>query len=349
MSTNYTGNPTAIEAPAAAPGPNVAVIIVLPADGDPESAASIAQAFKALADNQIFSNQQGNGSRTALALWLDGKGGVAAPAQTSDTPLLVVAETVGQNARSLVDHNGFPMGRYNGFSECWLLAIGLGASAGPTVFGFSPSWSMQTGANASITQLAAAAGYPTPGVTMTPGTANTNFAVTASSVSMFYPDTNLSLVMEWEFVPNTSLANITWQLGFNATLSGSPAGSGPAIQFSSAAGGNWQMATAAGGGLTLATPGSPIAPVVGTRQRFRIEYHGSATPIGIAATDGLAINTAKARFFINGVRYGSTSTTLPNGLFNVCFSGWCTGAATGSGTIGPVRCAWNRFAAIDVL
>lgn len=50
MSSNYTGNPTATQSPAAAPSAGVAPIAVLPADGDARNAASIAQAFKVLCD-----------------------------------------------------------------------------------------------------------------------------------------------------------------------------------------------------------------------------------------------------------------------------------------------------------
>ncbi len=50
MSTNYTGNPSAVESPAIIPGVDNLPIIVLPADGDAASAASVAQAFKSLAD-----------------------------------------------------------------------------------------------------------------------------------------------------------------------------------------------------------------------------------------------------------------------------------------------------------
>jgi hypothetical protein len=50
MATDYTGNPTATQAPASAPGPGVAPIVRIPADGDASNAASITQEIKALAD-----------------------------------------------------------------------------------------------------------------------------------------------------------------------------------------------------------------------------------------------------------------------------------------------------------
>lgn len=50
MATTYTGNPTATQSPAAAPGVGVAPILSLPVDADPANVASIYQAFKVLAD-----------------------------------------------------------------------------------------------------------------------------------------------------------------------------------------------------------------------------------------------------------------------------------------------------------
>jgi hypothetical protein len=54
MATNYTGSPTATQAPSAAPGPNVAPIVVIPADGEAANVASITQDFKVNADFIAF-------------------------------------------------------------------------------------------------------------------------------------------------------------------------------------------------------------------------------------------------------------------------------------------------------
>lgn len=50
MSSNYTGDDTATQAPSPLPAKNATPVLTLPADGDPLNAASIAQAFRALAD-----------------------------------------------------------------------------------------------------------------------------------------------------------------------------------------------------------------------------------------------------------------------------------------------------------
>lgn len=70
MSSSYTGNPTATQAPGSAPGPGVAPIMTLPADGDPANAASVAQAFKESADYIAWLTQ-----RTATALFGTGADG----------------------------------------------------------------------------------------------------------------------------------------------------------------------------------------------------------------------------------------------------------------------------------
>jgi hypothetical protein len=81
MPTNYTGNPTATQPPAAAPAPGVLPILVLPADGDPANAASVAQAYKVLADyvaniqRQALGTMFGDGSDGTVLL----DGSFAAP------------------------------------------------------------------------------------------------------------------------------------------------------------------------------------------------------------------------------------------------------------------------------
>lgn len=54
MAANYTGNPTAVQAPGVAPGPGILSVLSLPADTDGASWANLYQAFKVLADNQAF-------------------------------------------------------------------------------------------------------------------------------------------------------------------------------------------------------------------------------------------------------------------------------------------------------
>ncbi len=81
MSTNYTGNPIAVEAPAAAPTGGVYPIVVIPADGDALNAASVAQAYKCLADYMAYQmglsssysfsvNEQFTGDDVIKGVWI---------------------------------------------------------------------------------------------------------------------------------------------------------------------------------------------------------------------------------------------------------------------------------------
>jgi hypothetical protein len=61
MASLYTGVPTAAQSPSPAPSADGAPILSLPSDGDAANAASIAQAFKALADFSAWSTGMGAG------------------------------------------------------------------------------------------------------------------------------------------------------------------------------------------------------------------------------------------------------------------------------------------------
>lgn len=79
MPSNYTGNSSAVEAPSAAPGANVAPIVSIPSDTtDDMDTGSIAQAFKVLADFITWCTKVLGGTLTGKALALDGTGGAAA-------------------------------------------------------------------------------------------------------------------------------------------------------------------------------------------------------------------------------------------------------------------------------
>ncbi len=58
MATDYTGVPTASESPSPAPSGGVYPIVVLPDDGDDLNAASVAQAYKTLADYAAYTQKK---------------------------------------------------------------------------------------------------------------------------------------------------------------------------------------------------------------------------------------------------------------------------------------------------
>lgn len=100
MPTNYTGLKTNTQSPSPTPNPAVSPVLSLPVDGDPENAASIAQALKALAD---------------LEDWL-----TKPQAKSADwaTPLMQFRSALG-HTRALIDHLGLPGGRIIQWDEAW--------------------------------------------------------------------------------------------------------------------------------------------------------------------------------------------------------------------------------------
>lgn len=70
MSTQYTGNPTATQAPGPTPGNGNYPIVVLPADGDDLDAASVEQAWKESADFIAFLQQKMSFFTASRKKWL---------------------------------------------------------------------------------------------------------------------------------------------------------------------------------------------------------------------------------------------------------------------------------------
>lgn len=76
MPSNYTGNPTATQPPAAQPGAGVAPIIVLPADTDPNNVATMFnQQYKMLADYGAYAMNFPTGVVSFKSLFIDSTGG----------------------------------------------------------------------------------------------------------------------------------------------------------------------------------------------------------------------------------------------------------------------------------
>ncbi len=90
MSSNYTGDPTATQSPGPTPGYGNYPIVVLPADGDALNAASVAQAYKELADFVAFAQQKIGYLYAARTRWL---GTSAAPLPSSGWALSAAAVT----------------------------------------------------------------------------------------------------------------------------------------------------------------------------------------------------------------------------------------------------------------
>src|SRR5580692_986650 len=124
MPANYTGNETATQSPSPPPGPQTPPIVVLPVAGDGDTAASVMQAFKVLAD---FIAWLADMFASALS-W-------AQPVQRWRNARL--------QTRFLVDHNGLPAGKFIRWTEDWSPgSLNLGAAGG---FGQAGAFSVQNG------------------------------------------------------------------------------------------------------------------------------------------------------------------------------------------------------------
>jgi hypothetical protein len=249
--------------------------------------------------------------------------------------------------RALFDHNGYPAGRRSEFRENWaqtvtnLTANGLIASL--------PNWSLT--ASGSPTGLSTAVNFsgfaalPAAHAQLDPGTANNN-RLSIGTGQLLYSDSYISLTCEWEAALTSGGANnqaILMGLASGNNILGG--GSGLYIQKGSTDT-NWIVQTLAGGASNANTG---IPPVAGALQRFRIEYHGSATPIGIA--NG---NVAVAIFFVNETPT-LINTNVPSGVnstsFNLSF-GVLNQAGLGGAQpiiISPVLVTWNRQLSIAAL
>jgi hypothetical protein len=132
MSTNYTADPSATQAPASPPVAGAAPELVLPADGDPANAASIAQALKVVADYIAFLQSP--------------FGNAAAQAQ----PILP-AQCARLLKRMGFDHRGFVAGNAMQWREDW---INVGATTKTTGSGgWFGRWNYSTnalGGNATV-------------------------------------------------------------------------------------------------------------------------------------------------------------------------------------------------------
>lgn len=224
--------------------------------------------------------------------------------------------------------------------EEWMMTVAE-AAAGATLIADSV-WSANTTANAALATIIPSSTYPASGVLITPGTANTNEARLNNRHGFVCPASFGVIVVEFDFLPSTALANITWDLGFSDTLTYPDDTASHTLRIRSIAGAAWNAITGAGGAAT-ATSLTDV-PVVGTRQRFRLEYHGLTTPVGIANYAGAGANAAKGIFWVNGVRRAVVTATLPTGPMNFFFRGRCTGAATGTGSVGPTLLNFSRYA-----
>lgn len=296
MASNYTGNPTATQAPAVAPTPGVAPVASIPSGTDAPTIESITQAFKVAMDYlaYVFLN--------ILATIF-----VSKPTTASDVAQVYLKDASG-NVRSVFDHNGYPSGRRSEYRENWDFNLVTNAIfTNQTIFGGSgySRWNGKTisGTRNIISTQPGGASDPSSYLQIFNSTGSTS---DICSIYGQYPwvklQTYTSLVMEFETNISTP-SGTTFALGLvdiaNAGSTAPAAGASGAFrcQLGKRTGDtNWQAIT--GDGTTVAFTDLGVVATAGVWTRIRIELHGSGSPYG-----------ACARFFINDVQVGGNITT----------------------------------------
>ena len=362
MGSNYTGNATATQTPAATPSYGVAPVVVVPIDGDADAAATFAQGYKVLADYVAYLQNAVN-KLSFRNVAIDSVGGVATSA-TSDSPLLVAKDPSGAN-RFRLDHNG--LATNSGISvidATWVNGIGLGAATTGNVSG-DGLWSGTTSANANILLSIGSLTYNNTCQVFSSMSAAGNYATVSANGFPGMWNANTSLVLEFDFKMSAIGSNTsTWVLGLTGQGFADPTTVGTnTVRFQKApTDTNWQIYCGTFGGGAFSTPidasvlgGSGVTPVANTIQRFRIEYQGANTSIGLAAVEGGAAGTDKVRFFINGTRVAtinSGNAFFPTNTSNrmlPLFGGTATATNSTTGSLGAVRCTWLRSLTPDAL
>ena len=242
------------------------------------------------------------------------------------------------NGRHLIDHNGYPLGRRSEVREEWSRTANGNLGAGPVLIQ-AGLW--QVDGTAAIGQTFLASPDTVIGARSLALTCSAASKIEAFHVPMAkYP--GLVAVLEWEAMINQDGA------GNNAqTIMGwfddpvTPAASVDKVWFSKAAAdAKWTCETS-GSSQTAEVAVNPVANVY---QQFRIELHGSASPIGIIA------GAARALFFVNATLVASLGNVFADNLSP--FMGFAINNGAGADhilTVGPVLLTFNRFASLAAL
>ena len=264
---------------------------------------------------------------------------VTAP-NTDFSPVDLVQDHDGNN-RWLLDHCGLPASRILHFPVEWTRAV----VATITNSQDTPA-GIQTGTTHPLTTQAPSASYPAATGLLQPGTVNGDSAFWQSFQSLIYPVSFMDVAALFEFKMSAAGANhADWGMGIAGAGSLTPdLTSGHGLSFRKLSSDtNWKACSNNGSGApTVADTG--IAADT-SFHRFRIEYHGSATPIGVA------LGGAAALFFIDEVRVATITTTLPAAALGIGAAGVVRNSpgASDAGTHGPGLLVANRWASTPTL
>lgn len=243
---------------------------------------------------------------------------------TQNAPIVEFANVDG-DVNSFIDANGLPGGYHLDFEWAWNntnITFGAAVTDSPLIE-YTPSdpevmiSTAITGGTAQVVSGNDFPASPTSKIEMAQGTTTDQRSV-IHSTEMFYYETSVNAdqgISTLEFM--AVLGNVGASIGVNhyfgwhsspGSVSGSAdynaAGSFSYANFRKEnADINWQVAVADGTSETIADTG--VAPS-DELQRFRIEFHGRATPRGIDNS-----NVGVVIFFIDGVEVAEITTTIP--------------------------------------
>lgn len=311
MSTNYTGVPTATQAPSGPPVPGGAPVVRIPADGDAENAASITQMIKAVADWVAWLFLP----RSRASQWVEE---------------ILIFRDAALRKRFGIDHLGFPGGQLNIWPQDWGLTLTQNntGTTPATQDGWYFNVTKTTGTGQVTVQAPSASFIGSRLVHCDCGDTAADYSYLAKAGPCLINANNL-IAMQWDArIP--SLQNYTYVMGFHDNVSFITPGHGTQIRFYNNGGaGNWRCQT--DDGTTQTDADSGVAIATGTH-RFRIEFHGAAVD---------EAGAERALFFIDGALVANVTTTLPSigigSAADVLFGLRNAGGTTGTLEVGAVR------------
>jgi hypothetical protein len=264
--------------------------------------------------------------------WLNGTNSLdLGTSATGVTPLVKYRNAAG-NFRTGIDHTGYPTGHIYTLNEFW--PISLSSINTPQNITSTGTWGLAVGnsaGNNSINTQNGSAVYPSQSIQITVGT-NASDSVNLNHAGIFHT-TFTESVFEFDLYLNVVGANnVTLDVGLTLNSLFNGANHGYYFEKTSA-NTNWQAVTVAAGVSTKTDTG--IAPVANTAQRFRAEYHGSASPYGAATV----------LFFINDTLVATNTTNVPvSQVLGISFLGSRTAANGTIASLGMVRLISNLYA-----
>lgn len=315
MATTYVPVPTATQAPAAQPDPDNFPALTLPAAGDGDTAASVAQAFKVLGDYIAWLKAP----RSAASAW----------AQRLRTYL-----NARQQRRHFIDHLGFPGGNVQGWDERWDKTL-----AG--TFGANLAWVSTPGSGTIgivpagfLIGLCRLVGFTTS--TSVTGLPGCTYAQRATGCCV--PSADLAVTFDtviWLTAVATNNTLVTVGL-VSASSTSQAGGVGFGAWFSKAeTQANWQACVDSVTPVDLG-----VGPSAGVAQRLRIEYMGTGT------SDD---STARSLFYVDDVLKANIAHAItPGGSGDelvplIGCARTTTGGAAVTLYVGPTRYRQNTF------